>query len=455
MKVVKFGGSSVASADQLEKVIDIVVSDPSRKFVIVSAPGKRHKDDIKVTDLLIDLATETLHKSGNASATFNIIIDRFRETAEGLEIGSEIVEDLSNQLNTLIQSDFSGKVDYFMDSIKAFGEDANAQLIARFFNERGHKATYMNPQDAGLFLSDNPGQARVLPESYQNLYKMRELDGILVIPGFFGYTKDGKLVTFSRGGSDITGAIVANGVKADLYENFTDVSSIYAANPGVVHNPLPIEHLTYSEMRELSYAGFSVFHDEALQPAFIADIPVAVKNTNEPQAPGTLITRTRPKNNLAISGIASTSGFASVYIKKYMMNREIGFVRRVLSVLEKYGVSFEHTVSGIDDIDVIFKDDLLSRKELDEMIAKIKTETAADDIEKRDNISLLMIVGEGMIENVGNTARATKALSEAGINLEMINQGSSELSVMFGIIEEREDDAVRAIYAEFFNQVEV
>ncbi|MER1953874.1 MAG: aspartate kinase, partial [Aerococcus urinaeequi] len=227
-------------------------------------------------------------------------------------------------------SDITDQPAYFVDAIKAFGEDANAQLIAAYFSGLGYEASYLNPQDAGLFLSDNPGQARVLPESYQNLYKLRERDGIIVIPGFFGYTKDGKLVTFSRGGSDITGAIVANGVKASMYENFTDVSSIYAANPGVVHNPVAIEQLTYSEMRELSYAGFSVFHDEALQPAFIADIPVSVKNTNEPQAPGTLITRTRPKNKLAISGIASTSGFASVYIKKYMMNREVGFVRRVL-----------------------------------------------------------------------------------------------------------------------------
>ncbi|RPA58911.1 aspartate kinase [Aerococcus agrisoli] len=451
MKVIKFGGSSVASAEQLEKVKNIVLEDTSRKFVIVSAPGKRDKSDIKVTDLLIDLAAETLRDSDNASATFNKIIDRFRDTAEGLNMDLAIVEKLSKQLNRTITDDTYENTAYFTDAVKAFGEDANAQLIAAYFSEQGLDAVYMNPQDAGLYLSDNPGHARVLPESYQNLYKLRKQESVVVIPGFFGYTKTGKLVTFSRGGSDITGAIVANGVKADMYENFTDVSSIYVANPGVVSNPVPIEQLTYSEMRELSYAGFSVFHDEALQPAFIANIPVAIKNTNEPQAPGTLITRTRPKNHLPISGIASTSGFASVYIQKYMMNREVGFVRRVLSVLEKYNVSFEHIVSGIDDIDVIFKEDSLSKTEFEEMVIEIKAETAADAIEKRDNISLLMIVGEGMIENIGNTARATKALSEAGINLEMINQGSSEISVMFGIIEERENDAVRAIYNEFFN----
>ncbi|MGH2102735.1 aspartate kinase, partial [Aerococcus urinaeequi] len=273
MKVVKFGGSSVASAEQLVKVKDIVIGDADRKVVIVSAPGKRDKDDIKVTDLLIDLAAEILHDSENASATFNKIVDRFRDTAEGLEMNLAIIDDISNQLNELISSDITDQPAYFVDAIKAFGEDANAQLIAAYFSGLGYEASYLNPQDAGLFLSDNPGQARVLPESYQNLYKLRERDGIIVIPGFFGYTKDGKLVTFSRGGSDITGAIVANGVKASMYENFTDVSSIYAANPGVVHNPVAIEQLTYSEMRELSYAGFSVFHDEALQPAFIADIP--------------------------------------------------------------------------------------------------------------------------------------------------------------------------------------
>jgi aspartate kinase len=452
MKVIKFGGSSVASAEQLEKVKNIVLEDTSRKFVIVSAPGKRDKSDIKVTDLLIDLAAETLRDSDNASATFNKIIDRFRDTAEGLHMDLAIVEKLSKQLNQVINDDRYENTAYFTDAVKAFGEDANAQLIAAYFSEQGLDAVYMNPQDAGLYLSDNPGHARVLPESYQNLYKLRSHEGVVVIPGFFGYTKSGKLVTFSRGGSDITGAIVANGVKADTYENFTDVSSIYVANPGVVHDPVSIEQLTYSEMRELSYAGFSVFHDEALQPAFIANIPVAIKNTNEPQAPGTLITRTRPKNNLPISGIASTSGFASVYIQKYMMNREVGFVRRVLSVLEKYNVSFEHIVSGIDDIDVIFKEDALSKSEFEQMVVEIKAETAADAIEKRDNLSLLMIVGEGMIENIGNTARATKALSEAGINLEMINQGSSEISVMFGIVEERENDAVRAIYNEFFHQ---
>jgi len=452
MKVIKFGGSSVASAEQLEKVKNIVLEDTSRKFVIVSAPGKRDKSDIKVTDLLIDLAAETLRDSDNASATFNKIIDRFRGTAEGLHMDLAIVEKLSKQLNQVINDDRYENTAYFTDAVKAFGEDANAQLIAAYFSEQGLDAVYMNPQDAGLYLSDNPGHARVLPESYQNLYKLRSHGGVVVIPGFFGYTKSGKLVTFSRGGSDITGAIVANGVKADTYENFTDVSSIYVANPGVVHDPVSIEQLTYSEMRELSYAGFSVFHDEALQPAFIANIPVAIKNTNEPQAPGTLITRTRPKNNLPISGIASTSGFASVYIQKYMMNREVGFVRRVLSVLEKYNVSFEHIVSGIDDIDVIFKEDALSKSEFEQMVVEIKAETAADAIEKRDNLSLLMIVGEGMIENIGNTARATKALSEAGINLEMINQGSSEISVMFGIVEERENDAVRAIYNEFFHQ---
>ncbi len=236
-----------------------------------------------------------------------------------------------------------------------------------------------------------------------------------------------------------------------MYENFTDVDSIFVASPAHVHNPVGISNLTYREMRELSYAGFTVVHDEALYPAFAENIPVVVKNTNNPEAPGTMITEKKmTENKWPIAGIASHGGFASVYITKYMMNREVGFMRRVLSVFEEYECSVEHVVSGIDDIDVIFKEEQLSAKELDELLLAIQTRTAADKVEKRENLCLLMIVGESMQSSIGITARATKALSQANINLEMINQGSSENSVMFGIKENKEAEAVRAIYDEFF-----
>lgn len=451
MKVIKFGGSSVANATQLQKVKNIVTSDEDRRIVVVSAPGKRFKEDIKVTDLLIDLGTKVIHGSGDVSHVFKKIIERYAEIAADLNIKEGVIEEITQNLNSLIEADTTEQ-NYFMDAIKASGEDNNARLIAAYFRSEGIPARYMNPAEAGLFVTDDPGNAHVLPESYFNLYKLRDYDEILIFPGFFGYTKDHKLVTFSRGGSDITGAIIANGVKATLYENFTDVDAIAVADPGKVDSPIPIDHLTYAEMRELSYAGFNVFHDEALQPAFFEGIPVNIKNTNNPDLPGTMITRTRPQSTLPISGIASNNGFASIYIKKYLMNREVGFVRKVLSVLEQYNVSFEHIVSGIDDIDVIFKEELLTNKGLEDMLQEIKAVTAADYVEKRDNLSLMMVVGEGMNEKIGLTALATKALSEANINLEIINQGSSEISIMFGIKEENEGPAVKAIYDAFFSE---
>ncbi|AMB98767.1 aspartate kinase [Aerococcus urinaehominis] len=451
MKVIKFGGSSVADGGQLEKVKDIIAADSNRRIVVVSAPGKRYKDDVKVTDLLIELATRAL-TGDDISHVFVQVIERYQEVANELGIKEPVIEEITQNLTELVAADVS-QADYYLDAIKASGEDNNAKLIAAYLRESGINAQYINPKEAGLFLSDEPGDARVLPESYLNLYKLRDLEGVLVFPGFFGYTKEGRVVTFSRGGSDITGAILANGVRATLYENFTDVDSIYVANPSQVENPVGIDHLTYAEMRELSYAGFSVFHDEALYPAFAEGIPVCIKNTNNPTAPGTMITRTRPTNPYPISGIASTSGFSSIYIKKYLMNREVGFMRRVLSVLEEFEVSVEHVVSGIDDMDVIFRADMVSSKDMKKMLEKIQVVTAADSVTRQENICLMMIVGEGMIETVGNTARATKALSEAGINLEMINQGSSETSVMFGLKEEVEADAVRAIYQEFFGDL--
>lgn len=453
MKVVKFGGSSLANARQLEKVKNIMASDPTRRIAVVSAPGKRFDSDTKVTDLLIELASQCLNGSADTLQTFKEIIERYASIAEELSIKEPIIEEITRSLSELLDMDKSVP-GYFIDAVKASGEDNNAKLIAAYFRKAGLKARYINPKEAGLILSDEPGQAKVLAESYLNLYALRNYEEILVFPGFFGYTRKGRLVTFSRGGSDITGAIVANGVEAAMYENFTDVDNIFVANPKIVQNPVGISHLTYREMRELSYAGFSVLHDEALYPAFAEGIPVVVKNTNNPSAPGTVICEERPEGSdpFAITGIASQKGFASIYISKYMMNREVGFVRRVLSVFESFNLSIEHVVSGIDDIDVIFKEDQLSGNEIEHLLSEIKHQTAADQVVKCDNLCLLMVVGESMKSQVGITAKIASALSKASINLEMINQGSSENSLMFGIKEDQEEYAVRAVYNAFFQE---
>jgi aspartate kinase len=451
VKVVKFGGSSLASGTQVEKVYNIVLSDPNRKIVVVSAPGKRHSDDIKVTDLLISLGEKTL-KGTNADDEFNTIINRYSSIADELGLSHTIIDEIKENLLSIMKQNKKSP-ELFIEAMKASGEDNNAKLIAAFFQHRGIEAHYVNPKDAGLFVTDEPGHAQVLPETYENLYQLRDRTGILIVPGFFGYNKAGDVLTFSRSGSDITGSILANGVKAELYENYTDVDAVYAVNPNIVKNPKGISELTYREMRELSYAGFSVFHDEALSPTFQAGIPVNVKNTNNPSAPGTKIVSERKNTNGPVVGIASDDGFCSIYIGKYLMNREIGFGRRLLQILEDLSLSYEHLPSGIDDITVILHEDQLNEEIEKEVLARIQEELQSDEVKITRHLALIMVVGEGMRRSVGTTARAAKALAEAHINIDMINQGSSEVSMMFGVRAADEKRAVQALYNEFFAEV--
>ncbi|NEW65425.1 aspartate kinase [Carnobacteriaceae bacterium zg-84] len=450
MKVVKFGGSSLASAEQIKKVFQIIKSDADRRLVVVSAPGKRFKDDEKVTDMLIALGEQALNNQ-DYSAQFQHVLERYAQMVTDLQIEEPVLEDIKENLHTLITSDMS-QPSYFMDALKASGEDNNAKLIAAYFRKEGLPAVYVNPKDAGLFVSDEPGNANVLPISYENLKKLRNYKEIVVFPGFFGYTLDGKLVTFSRGGSDITGAIVAKGVRALLYENFTDVDGICVANPNIVKNAIQLEHLTYREMRELSYAGFSVVHDEALQPAFSEGIPVRVKNTNNPTAAGTLITKSVPKSVHTVSGIASMPSFTTVYIEKYLMNREVGFWSRALKICDELDISYEYMPSGIDDITILIRDNQLSPEKSAILLQRLKYELNADEVRFKDPICLVMIVGEGMVESVGTLARAANAFANANVNVQMVNQGSSEVSIIFGIAPQDEHRAVRALYKEFFEQ---
>ncbi|MFS0784605.1 aspartate kinase [Bacillus sp. 1P06AnD] len=453
MKVVKFGGSSLSSGEQLKKVYQIVTSDSERKVVVVSAPGKRSPEDIKVTDLLIKCGDSIL-QGRNCDNEKEALLERYASIARELELPESVMEEISETIHTVLSGDQTDSEKY-MDTVKASGEDNHAKLIAAYFQSMGTDAHYVNPKDAGLYVSDEPGNAQVLPESYARLMELREKEGIIIFPGFFGYTLEGKIATFSRSGSDITGSILANGTKASVYENFTDVDAVYSVNPTIVPRPKEIKELTYREMRELSYAGFSVFHDEALIPAFRAGIPVNVKNTNNPTAPGTLIVNDRENANGPVIGIASDKGFCSIYISKYLMNRELGFGRRLLQILEEQGISYEHVPSGIDDITVIIRENQMNEKDESLIVRRIYEELNADKVEVQHGLSMLMIVGEGMRHNVGTTAKASKALAEAGVNIEMINQGSSEVSMMFGIKAENEHRAVQALYNEFFVGVPV
>ncbi|MCR4434665.1 MAG: aspartate kinase [Clostridiales bacterium] len=449
MKVAKFGGTSLASAEQIKKVCDIILSDPERRLIVVSAPGKRFKEDIKVTDLLIQCA-ESQIKNGRAEKERNAVIDRYREIADNLNLSGHIVDVIEEDLNRRLLSN-TGNEDRFMDLMKAAGEDNTAKLVAEYLNSRGVKAEYINPKAAGLLLSDEFGNARVLPESYDNLRNyLSARSGIMVFPGFFGYSRGGDVVTFPRGGSDISGSILAAAVQAEVYENFTDVDSVFAANPNIISNPKPIPELTYKEMRELSYAGFSVLHEEALEPVYRMGITVCIKNTNNPSAPGTRIVADRTSSNGPVVGIASDSGFCSIFISKYMMNREVGFGRKVLSILEDESLSYEHTPSGIDNISIILNQKQLDSEKEERILKRIKDELKVDDIYIERDLAMIMIVGVGMMSTVGVAARATGALARAAVNIDMINQGASEVSIMFGIKASDSIEAVKALYHEFF-----
>jgi aspartate kinase len=449
MKVCKFGGTSLASADQIKKVCEIIIMDKDRKIVVVSAPGKRNNEDTKVTDLLIECANKKI-KNDKIDNLISSIVERFYSITKKLELDNklikEIEEDLRNKLNLKFENS-----EKFMDSIKSFGENCSAKIVASYLKLKGHLAEYVNPKDAGMILSDEAGNARILNDSYEKLKKLKDKKGIVVFPGFFGYNKNNEIVTFSRGGSDITGSILAASIKADVYENFTDVDSVFAANPNIVKNPKPISVLTYREMRELSYAGFSVLHEETLEPVYKKDIPVCIKNTNNPKAKGTFIVTKRDINDQLVTGIAGQSGFCSLYVSKYMMNREIGFGRKLLNILEDENLPYEHVPSGIDNMSVIISKEIFTEDIENRVIERIRNELNPDYLYVERNTALVMVVGEGMRHSVGLASRATSAMARAGTNIEMINQGSSEVSIMFGIVEEDIEKTLKSLYSEFFD----
>ncbi|MEI7851465.1 MAG: aspartate kinase [Kiritimatiellales bacterium] len=448
MKVVKFGGTSVANAEQISKIVKIVTADADRRIVVVSAPGKRNKADTKVTDLLIALAN-TVIAGKDFEADLMAVVNRYAEIQRDLKLPEAVTKTIEADLRGRIKG--RGKNDaQFMDAMKAAGEDCAARAIAEAFTKAGFPAKYVNPGEAGMLLSDDFGNAQVLDESYPKLAVLKNIKEIVIFPGFFGVTKAGDVATFPRGGSDITGAILAAAVKADVYENFTDVDSVCSMDPRIIENPPAIDCMTYREMRELSYAGFGVFHDEAIIPAVQANIPICIKNTNNPVAPGTMVVPKRAPSERTVVGISSAPGFCAVYIDKYMMNREIGFGRRLLQILEDEKISFEHTPSGIDNMSVILASANLPAAREEKVVARIKAELKPDAVLVEHGLALIMVVGEGMHYAVGMAAKATQAMSAAGVNLEMINQGASEISMMFAVKDADREKALRALGKAFF-----
>ena len=432
-KVVKFGGSSLASAQQFSKVKSIITADKHRRNVIPSAPGKRFSGDTKVTDMLYD-CYDTAVSGSNFEEKLDKIHERYNEIIEGLHL------DLS------LDKEFDKIYEYFKNGAgvnyaASRGEYLNGIIMANYLGFEFIDAAEV------IFFDEN---GEFDSEKTNNILSIRlEKTDCAVIPGFYGAMPNGTIKTFSRGGSDITGSIVARAVKADLYENWTDVSGFLVTDPHIVENPEPIEIITYRELRELAYMGASVLHDEAIFPVRREGIPINIKNTNDPSAPGTLIVEStckRPK--YTITGIAGKKGFASVNLEKDRMNTEIGFGRRVLSVFEENGISFEHMPSGIDTMSVFVQQSDFEEKE-QKILAGLHRNVDPDFLEIHSNIALIAVVGRGMKSTEGTAGKLFTALAKEDINIRMIDQGSSELNIIIGVNEKDFEKATRAIYHAF------
>lgn len=421
--------------------------------MVVSAPGKRSADDIKVTDLLIEYAKKTLHHE-EVKDIVSKIFNRYQEIGQYFSVPNEKLETILEILESLPTKKYPND-DYLIAAFKAHGERLNARLIALVLAQKGIPSRYLDPKNAGLIVTGEPNDAIVSPESYINLDNL-QLDPSekIIFPGFFGITPSGHIATFSRGGSDITGAILSRGLHADLYENFTDVNGIFSANPSIIDHPESIKKMTYREMRELSYAGFSVFHDEALIPAIQGEIPINVKNTNDPTNPGTMIL---PNRNFTpdktITGVASQKHFSALYLHKYLLNKEAGFTLRILQILDKHHIPYEHMPSGIDDITIIFNRKFLNDQLIDLVCNEIQSTINPDQLEWIDDYAIIMIVGEGMKDQPGVSAKILSSLKMEGITPQMINQGASQISIMLGTKKQEASLAVKTIYNDFFQEV--
>lgn len=432
--VTKFGGSSLADAQQFEKVRGILEMEEARQYVVPSAPGRRFDGDDKVTDLLY--ACHRLAAAGeDFQPVFAKICDRYQAIAQALRLKVDIASALEEVRGRIAQGEGA-------DYCASRGEYLNGMLLADYMGWR-----FLDAAEVVFF--DDKGSFD--SEKTQRVMSQRLADGLpTVVPGFYGSLPDGSVHTFSRGGSDITGAIVARAVNADMYENWTDVSGFLMADPRIVENPREIASITYKELRELSYMGASVLHEEAMFPVHKAGIPTNIRNTNKPYHPGTIISVNAPLETSVptITGIAGHKGFSVISVEKAMMNAELGFGRRVLSVLEEAGISFEHLPTGIDTMCVVVSGESLAPCR-DEVLRRIVEVTEPDTITVHDHMSIIATVGRGMVHNCGTAARLFSAMSRAHINVRMIDQGSSELSIIVGVDDSDLEATVKAIYAEF------
>lgn len=429
-KVVKFGGSSLANAEQFEKVGDIIRSEESRRFVVPSAPGKRFDGDTKVTDLLYS-CYDAAAKDGDFEKILEEIKSRYNEIIKGLSLTFSLDEDFQ-----VIKENFKAQIG--RDYAASRGEYLNGIVMSAYLG-----FPFVDSAEVVRFNENGDFDSEKTDELLRA--KLAEMPKA-VIPGFYGAYEDGRVKTFSRGGSDITGSIVARAVEADLYENWTDVSGFLVTDPRLIENPETIDVITYRELRELSYMGATVLHEDAIFPVRKAGIPINIRNTNRPEDKGTMIVAsTCHKPHYTITGIAGKKGFVAVNIEKDMMNSEIGFGRKVLEEFEKQGISFEHIPSGIDTMSIIVHQDEFEEKE-QQVLAGIQRAVNPDYLEVEGDMALVAVVGRAMKSNRGTAGRIFSALAHANVNVKMIDQGSSEWNIIVGVRNEDFEKAIKAIY---------
>lgn len=434
IKVAKFGGSSVADAIQIGKTKNIIEADPQRKYIVVSAPGKRFDGDTKVTDLLYLCKTHIEHHLPYEQL-FQVVCDRYKVTEVNLEVKVDIQKHL-DEIKVNLEKGTTA------DYVASRGEYLNAILIAAYLG-------YDFVDAAGLIQFNAKGKL-LAEETDRALKEELAKHDRAVLPGFYGSGPDGSVKTFSRGGSDITGALVARAVGAEVYENWTDVSGLLMADPRIVEDAKPISTISYKELRELSYMGATVLHEDAIYPARMADIPINIRNTNRPEDEGTLITAEAGplEDGQIITGIAGSKDFTVIALYKNMLSDERGFVRRMTGILEDYDIPLEHLPSGIDTVCVVVSNKKLDGR-LDEILEEFKQQLKPDTMDVSEEVALIATVGYGMSARPGTSAKLFTALAEAGVNIRMIDQGSSEMNIIVGVENDDLEKSIRAIYDAF------
>ncbi|MDU7166014.1 aspartate kinase [Finegoldia magna] len=435
MKVVKFGGSSLADANQLKKVKDIIMNDDARKFIVVSAPGKGVNNKHKVTDLLAMCHELSAHDL-NFNEVYEIIENIYKNIVDDLVLNIDIDKILSD-----VKEEITNGASY--DFVVSRGEFMSAKVLAAYLD--------YDFVDAKDLIAFDDGELDIV-KSHENIKNILTKHDRAVVPGFYGVDEYNNVHTFSRGGSDVTGSVIAASLDCEMYENFTDVSGFLVADPRIVKNPKPMGTITYNELRELSYMGAKVLHEEAIFPLRDKNIPINIKNTNAPDEAGTLIlSKCDVKNKNIVTGISGKKDFTVINLEKVNMNTEKDFFRKLTTVFESNDILIEHMPSSIDSVSVLVSDSSITPK-LNKVLEELKIYLDMDKISWERDISLIAVVGRGMINEKGVSSRTFTALAKEGVNIKMISQGSSEINIIIGVETKDFEKAIRSIYKEFYKE---